>query len=272
MAAMRKRIPLLLIATTAYCRWSNVHALIISPPHLSRGRAPLLFSSTDDDAINSADDASNIVEQSPLFERNSSLWRIGSTEVNFPEKYLVLNNFTIDHSVNSTVFANEPFALSVKRVKVIWDNLWYTTRTFQVEMQDVDFLLEFTSFNLGGESNWDELVDQDLFDWLMADYDEKGNKYDEEGFFHFSSFLFLGNATIQVASRPLGKQIGRLSVDASNSQMAKDFNHKIGRRSDENLLEKGRKGIMFAELADLAKESLDELIESKLHGILKSKR
>ena len=69
-----------------------------------------------------------------------------------------------------------------------WDNLWYTTRTFQIEMQDVDFLLEFTSLKLS-ESNWDELVDQDLFEWLMADYDEKGNKYDEEGFFHFSSFF-----------------------------------------------------------------------------------
>jgi hypothetical protein len=107
-------------------------------------------------------------------------------------------------------------------------------------MQVVDFLLEFTSLKLS-ECNWDELVDQDLFEWLMADYDEKENTYDEERFFHFSSFLFLGNAPSHVASRPLGKCVGCLSIDASNSPMAKDFNNKIGQRSNENLLGKGRK-------------------------------
>lgn len=107
-------------------------------------------------------------------------------------------------------------------------------------MQVVDFLLEFTSLKLS-ECNWDELVDQDLFEWLMADYDEKENTYDEERFFHFSSFLFLGNAPSHVASRPLGKCVGCLSIDVSNSPMAKDFNNKIGQRSNENLLGKGRK-------------------------------
>jgi hypothetical protein len=126
-------------------------------------------------------------------------------------------------------------------------------------MQVVDFILEFTSLKLS-ESDWDELVDQDLFEWLMADYDEKENTYDEERFFHFSSFLFLGNATSHVASCPLGKCVGCLSIDASISPMAKDCtlcNNKIGQRSNENLLRKGKKNhVCYAELADLAKETL----------------
>jgi hypothetical protein len=112
-AARRKRISLLLIAASACFGWSNVHAILSCSPFCSR-RAPLYSSNDDDDGIGAA--YSTIVTQS-LFERNSSLWCNGSTEVNFAENYFVLHNFTIDNSINSTL-TDEPFAVSVKRVKV----------------------------------------------------------------------------------------------------------------------------------------------------------
>lgn len=78
-------------------------------------------------------------------------------------------------------------APEVGRVEVRWNNFWPTTRTFEVEMEVTEVLIEYTSWNLM-QSNWNELLDRDFHDWIMADYDEKGNKYDEEGIFTFLLF------------------------------------------------------------------------------------
>ena len=48
-----------------------------------------------------------------------------------------------------------------------------------------------------------------------------------KGSFTFHPFLFLVNATIHVASRTLGKYIGCLSIDASNSPMAKTLTTRL---------------------------------------------
>jgi hypothetical protein len=219
---------------------------------------------------------------STISSHPAPLWRVGSAEVNIPEKILVLYDFTIDNPNNNIVIENynsndvsnhskeRVEALRVGRFKISWDNFWYTTRTFELELENIEGLIEFTNLKLT-QSNWDELMEKDFYDWLMAEVDEKGNVYDEEGFFHFSSISLSGNVTIHLASRPLDKLLGSFTVDADASRTAAEFNKRIGERSEENLRLKKRKGIMFAELADLLKIYLDEVIQTNMPAVFKSR-
>lgn len=271
---------LLTLATVALLSFGGpVHAFVSPSASAACRRAPFMSPADESDDTSAASDlppsdpppSLTLVDQVLSTGGTSPLWRVGSAEFNVQGKHVVLHNFTIDNSPNNT-FPERPNALEVGRVKVSWDNYWYTTRTFEVEMEDADTFIEFTTLKLGDvETNWDELMDLDLYDWLMAEYDEKGNKYDEEGYFHFSSIKFVGNGTVTLASRPLGVTIGSFTIDATNSQLAKEFDERIGQRSENNLGEKNRKGIMFSELYDVAKEFLDELIQSKLPGKLGGK-
>ena len=209
----------------------------------------------------------------------SPLWRVGAADVNIPEKYMILYNFTVDNTNNDIVIDQESNndkgdnkrvdALRVGRLKVAWDTLWSTERTFELELENIEAVMEFTNLKLS-TSNWDELVDRDLYEFLMAEYDEKGNKYDEEGFFHFSSIDLSGNVTLHLASRPLGKSFGRFTLDMNTMPAATEFNKRIGARSDENLRLNNRKGITFAELSSMLKPYVDELIRAKIPAVFGS--
>lgn len=75
--------------------------------------------------------------------------------------------------------------------------------------------------------------------------------------------------TVHLASRPLGKLLGSFTVDADASRTAAEFNQRIGERSEENWRQKKRKGVMFAELADLLQTYVDELIQTNKPSIFR---
>lgn len=117
---------------------------------------------------------------------DKQIWRAQDVQVNIVNKYVLLNNFTIETTSSSSNQATQtPPPLRVARLYAHWDTFWYTERSFDLELDNIELYMEFAkgSFAKGSlkQNNWNELNDPDFYEWVSADVE------DENELVHFSS-------------------------------------------------------------------------------------
>jgi hypothetical protein len=188
---------------------------------------------------------------------------VEQAELNIVEKKLILYNFTI------TVKGRKN-AIRVGRVFVHWDS--YTKPCIDIEVDDVEVLVEFTNLMLT-QNNWNELQKQGFPPEMAATTTEPAapaSKSKPEpatsSFVRFSSIDLSGKAVIQVASRPLKKDIRVVTLDMD---IADSINAKIRELSKSNKASTGRPGCTTTELSTLLQSYFTELIRGVLASTLK---
>lgn len=159
---------------------------------------------------------------------------------------------------------DQPFpALSIGRLDVHWDSL--ITPTIDIEVDDVVINVEFTNMSLS-RSNWDELNEgiaplvssyESTCRWFG--WDKSSDENDD--FLQFNSISLLGNLTLSLRSRPLGKELASLSLKMSIG----DLSDKIKRLAEKNFQMHGRRGCTPVELTTVLKQ----YFASRLRSLLK---
>jgi hypothetical protein len=185
---------------------------------------------------------------------------VEQAELNLIEKQLILYNFTV-------ALKGHKNAIRVGRVFVHWDS--YTKPCIDIEVDEVDVLVEFTNLILS-HNNWNELKENG-FPPTMAvsetiETPSSTKVTSTSSFVRFSSIDLSGNATIQVASRPLRKDIDVLALDMD---MTDNINAKIRELSKLNKASTGRVGCTTTELADLLQSYFSQQIRTILSRSLK---
>ena len=158
-------------------------------------------------------------------------------------KTVVLNNCAIGFK-NQT----EP-ALRIGRLAVHWDSL--TTPTIDIEVEDVSVTVEFANL-LMTRTNWNELIDG--ASPLVSSYEatSKWFQWDEEtdeqeDFLNFNSINLLGNISMAIKSRPLKKDMGKMSL----AMDVNDLTTEISAASERNFKLYGKRGCSTAELSTI---------------------
>jgi len=189
--------------------------------------------------------------------------RAEEASLNIVEKHLILYNLQI-------AMKGRKNALRIGRVFVHWDS--YTMPCIvDIEVDQVDLLFEFTNLLLT-RNNWNELRPallrptlepvtnrlrprvlvtnkvRSLFVACTKQQEHEQLAARHDSVVRFSSIDLSGNATVQVASRPLRKDIGTFSLDLDATDC---INQKIQRLSRSNKASTDQSGCTVAELADL---------------------
>jgi hypothetical protein len=185
---------------------------------------------------------------------------VEEAELNLIEKQLILYNFTI-------ALKGHKNAVRVGRVFVHWDS--YTKPCIDIEVDEVDVLVEFTNLMLT-HNNWNELKEHG-FPPTMAVSDttetlSSSKETSTSSFIRFSSIDLSGDATIEVASRPLRKDIGVITLDMDVTDRV---NAKIRELSRKNKASTGRPGCTTTELANLLESYFSQQIRKYLSSTLK---
>jgi hypothetical protein len=185
---------------------------------------------------------------------------VEEAELNLIEKQLILYNFTI-------ALKGYKNAVRVGRVFVHWDS--YTKPCIDIEVDEVDVLVEFTNLMLT-HNNWNELKEHGFPPTLaVSETTEKPSSTKEaptSSFIRFGSIDLSGNATIEVASRPLRKDIGVVTLDMD---VTDSINAKIRKLSKSNKASTGRPGCTTTELADLLQSYFSQQIRKYLSESIK---
>jgi hypothetical protein len=185
---------------------------------------------------------------------------VEQAELNLIEKQLILYNFTI-------ALKGRKNAVRVGRVFVHWDS--YIKPCIDIEVDEVDVLVEFTNLMLT-HNNWNELNEHGFPPTLAVsettEAPSSAKETSKSSFVRFSSIDLSGNATIEVASRPLGKDIGVLTLDMDATD---SVNAKIRELSKLNKGSTGRAGCTTTELADLLQSYFSHHIRTFLSSSLK---
>jgi hypothetical protein len=185
---------------------------------------------------------------------------VEQAELNLIEKQLILYNFTV-------ALKGRKNAVRVGRVFVHWDS--YTKPCIDVEVDEVDVLVEFTNLMLT-HNNWNELKERGFPPTLAVletiETPSSSKETSTSSFIRFSSIDLSGNATIEVASRPLSKDIGVVTLDMDVTDRV---NAKIRELSRLNKASTGRAGCTTTELADLLQSYFSQHIRKYLSSTLK---
>jgi hypothetical protein len=185
---------------------------------------------------------------------------VEEAELNLIEKQLILYNFTI-------ALKGYKNAVRVGRVFVHWDS--YINPCVDIEVDEFDVLLEFTNLMLT-HNNWNELKENGFPPTMaVSDTIEKRSSTKEtptNSFIRFSSIDLSGNATVEVASRPLRKDIGVVTLDMD---VTDSVNAEIRKLSKSNKARTGRPGCTTTELADLLESYFSQQIRKYLSSSLK---
>lgn len=186
--------------------------------------------------------------------------RVEQAELNLYEKQLILYNFTI-------ALKGKKNAVRVGRVFVHWDS--YTKPCIDIEVDEVDVLVEFTNLMLT-HNNWNELKEHGFPPTLAVSEaittPSLKKETETSSYIRFSSIDLSGNATIQVASRPLRKDIGVVTLDMDVTDR---INKKIRELSKSNKASTGRAGCTTTELTDLLQSYFSQQIRKYLSKSLK---
>jgi hypothetical protein len=185
---------------------------------------------------------------------------VEEAELNLIEKKLILYNVTI-------ALKGRKNAVRVGRVFVHWDS--YTKPCIDIEVDEVDVLVEFENLSLSRD-NWRELKQNGFPPEFAvvetAEASSSGKESSVTSFVRFSSIDLSGNATVQVASRPLKKDIGVFTLDMD---VTDGINAKIREISKLNKASTGRTGCTATELADLLQSYFSQQIRTFLSGNLR---
>lgn len=184
---------------------------------------------------------------------------VKDAELNMVQKHVVLYDCQIGLQ-NQTLPA-----LRVGRIFVRWDS--FRKPCVEIEVNGIDITVEFTNLRLT-RSNWNELVDFGFPPFFEEK--RKGKKQSrspkrtrrrdvENAFILFNNIDLSGNITLQLASRPLEKTIGRMSLDMNATD---DLGPQIQSLSEWNLRRSGRKGCTPKQLTDLLQSYFSEKIKT----------
>jgi hypothetical protein len=155
-------------------------------------------------------------------------------------------------------------ALTIGRLDVHWDSL--TTPTVDIEIEDVSINIEFTNV-LMSRNNWNEI--NEGVAPLITSYEstsrwfgwEKATEGVEEEFLQFNRITLLGNLTLGLRSRPLKKDLAKVSLKMSIG----DLTDKIEKVAETNFNRHGRRGCSTTELTAL----LRQYFTTRLQALLK---
>lgn len=158
-------------------------------------------------------------------------------------------------------------ALTIGRLDIHWDSL--TTPTVDIEIGDVLINVEFTNM-LMSRNNWDEL--NEGIAPLVTSYESTSRWFgwdkpseQEDEFLQFNRISLLGNLTLALRSRPLGKELTKLSLKMSVG----DLSDKIEKMAEKNLQRHGRRGCTTTDLTNLLKQYFASRLRSLLKEIAK---
>ncbi|KAG7339125.1 hypothetical protein IV203_017702 [Nitzschia inconspicua] len=145
--------------------------------------------------------------------------------LNVMQRRLQVRNFTIH-----TEGDHEDVALRIGRLYVEWSS--YRKPCLSIEVDDVDILVEFLNIVLS-RNNWNNLKDSGFPPQCTQ-----------------TNVDFSGNITCTFRSKPLKKEIAVLQFDLDSFD---EVDRQIRERSDDNLIQTGRKGCTTDELYDIVK-------------------
>ena len=174
--------------------------------------------------------------------------RCEAAELNVLDRHLALYNATIG-------LPDRPVSLRIGRVYVHWDS--YLQPCLQIEVDEVDIVVEFTNLVLT-RNNWNELQDLGFPPAL-----EESSSADSS-IVRIHSLDLSKKATLTIRSRPLRKEIGRLSLDMDATD---GWNDMIVNASDANLLRTGRRGVTSTELSTLLEAYFNTMVRRLLANV-----
>ncbi|KAG7362186.1 hypothetical protein IV203_025852 [Nitzschia inconspicua] len=166
--------------------------------------------------------------------------------LNVMQRRLQVRNFTIH-----TEGDHEDVALRIGRLYVEWSS--YRKPCLSIEVDDVDILVEFLNIVLS-RNNWNNLKDSGFPPSMYTDEVDPVPTTEEtnvqDSFVRIESVDFSGNITCTFRSKPLKKEIAVLQFDLDSFD---EVDRQIRERSDDNLIQTGRKGCTTDELYDIVK-------------------